>query len=100
MPLAVSIIATVAYYVFLLFFVVLWVRFVLDLVRTFARSWRPRGFGLLLAEAAFTVTDPPIKFFRRLLPPLSLGPVALDFGWTLTMFACIIGMYIASSFIR
>jgi YggT family protein len=99
-PLAVSIIATVAYYVFLLFFVVLWVRFVLDLVRTFARSWRPRGFGLLLAEAAFTVTDPPIKFFRRLLPPLSLGPVALDFGWTLTMFACIIGMYIASSFIR
>ena len=99
MPLAVFIVATVAYYVFLLFFVVLWVRFVLDLVRTFARGWRPRGFGLVLAEAALTVTDPPIKFFRRLLPPLSLGPVALDFGWTLTMFACIIGMYIASSFI-
>jgi YggT family protein len=97
-PFAVYVVASVAYYLFLVFFVVLWARFILELVRTFARGWRPRGFALLLAEAAFTVTDPPIKFFRRLLPPLSLGPVALDFGWTLTMFVCIIGMYIATSF--
>jgi YggT family protein len=98
-PFAVSIIATVAYYVFLIFFVVMWVRFVLELVRTFARSWRPRGFALLLAEVVFTITDPPIKFFRRLLPPVSLGPIALDLGWTITMFVCIIGMYIATAFI-
>jgi YggT family protein len=42
----------------------------------------------------YSVTDPPIKFFRRLVPPMSMGPVAIDFGWSLTMLACVIGMYI------
>lgn len=91
----VSIVATVAYYLLLVFFLLMWVRFVLDLVRTFSRSWRPRGAGLVAAEAVYTVTDPPVRFFRRLIPPLRLGPVALDFGWTLTMLACVILMSIA-----
>jgi hypothetical protein len=50
----------------------------------FNREWRPRGFGLVLAELVFTVTDPPLRFFRRLLPPLRLGPVALDLGFPVT----------------
>jgi YggT family protein len=44
------------------------------------------------------VTDPPIKFFRRLVPQLSMGPVAIDFGWSLTMLACIVGLYISLAF--
>ena len=92
----VSIVATVAYYLLLIFFLLMWVRFVLDLVRTFSRSWRPRGAGLVAAEAVYTVTDPPVKLFRRLIPPLRLGPVALDFGWTLTMLACVILMSVAT----
>jgi YggT family protein len=94
----VSIIANIAYYLFLIFFVMMWARFVIDLVRTFSRSWRPRGIGLVLAEATYTVTDPPIRFFRRVIPPLSLGPVAIDFGWSLTMLVCVVGMYVTLFF--
>ncbi|WP_158864664.1 YggT family protein [Leifsonia sp. AG29] len=94
----VSIVATVAYYLLLIYFFVLWARFVLDLVRVFARQWRPRGFGLVLAESTYVVTDPPIRFFRRIIPRLSMGPVAIDFGWSLTMLAVIIGLYITLAF--
>jgi YggT family protein len=94
----VSIVATVAYYLLLIYFFVMWARFVLDLVRTFARQWRPTGFWLVLAEATYVVTDPPIKFFRRIIPPLSMGPVALDFGWSLTMLVVIIGLYVTLGF--
>lgn len=69
---------------------VLWVRFILDWVRVFNRNFRPKGFWLVLVEAVYTITDPPIKMFRRILPPIRLGQVSLDLGWMLTMFACLI----------
>jgi YggT family protein len=96
--LVVSILATVLYYALLIYFFVLWARFVLDLVRVFARQWRPRGFGLVLAESAYVVTDPPIRFFRRIIPRVSMGPVAIDFGWSLTMLVVIIGLYVTLGF--
>ena len=95
---AVSIIATVVYYALLIYFFVLWARFVLDLVRVFARQWRPRGFGLVLAESTYVVTDPPIRFFRRIIPRVSMGPVAIDFGWSLTRLVVIIGLYVTLGF--
>ena len=95
---AVSIIATVVYYALLIYFFVLWARFVLDLVRVFARQWRPRGFGLVLAESTYVDTDPPIRFFRPINPPLTKGPVAIDFGWSLTMLVVIIGLYVTLGF--
>lgn len=67
---------------------VLWARFVLELVRVFKRDFRPRGFWVVPVELVFTLTDPPIKMFRRILPPVRLGAVALDLGWMLTMFCC------------
>ncbi|WP_345761046.1 YggT family protein [Diaminobutyricibacter sp. McL0608] len=94
----VSILATIVYYLLLLYFFLLWARFVVDLVRAFSRSWRPHGFGLVLAESMYVATDPPIKFFRKLIPPLSMGPVAIDFGWSLTMLVVIVGLYVTVLF--
>ena len=99
MDLLVIILATVAYYALLVYFFLLWGRFVLDLVQSFQRSWRPTGFVLFIAEVAYTVTDPPIKFFRRIIPPLRLGPVAFDFGWSIVMLLVIIAMSILN-FVR
>ncbi|WP_367882360.1 hypothetical protein [Rathayibacter oskolensis] len=31
-----------------------------------------------------------------LIKPVSIGPIALDFGWSLTMLCVIVGMYIAT----
>lgn len=67
---------------------ILWVRFVLDWILVLNRNFRPRGFLAVLVELVFTVTDPPIKMFRRILPPIRLGQVALDLGWMLTMLSC------------
>ena len=92
----VSLLGSVLYFVLLLYFFAMWARFVLDLVRVIRRDWRPRGAGLVAAETVYTVTDPPISFFRRLIKPVSIGPIALDFGWSLTMLCVIVGMYIAT----
>ncbi|MGN6444194.1 YggT family protein [Amnibacterium sp.] len=88
-------VGTVAYVLLLLYFFALWARFILDLVQAFSDSWRPRGVVLVLAEAAYTATDPPIKAVRRVLPPLRIGQFALDFGFTIVMFAVIVLMYLA-----
>jgi YggT family protein len=65
-----------------LFFVMLIIRLVLDWVQVFSRGWRPRGAVLVVAEAVYSVTDPPLKALRRVLPPLRLGSVQLDLAFT------------------
>ena len=56
-------------------------RLIFDYVRIFAPSWRPRGVVLAIAEFIYAVTDPIINFVRRFVPPLRLGPVALDLSF-------------------
>lgn len=88
----IPILGNLLYFLFFLFFLVLWGRFIIDLVRGVNRAWRPQGFLLVLVELVYTLTDPPVQFFRRLVPPLRIGPIALDFGFTLTMLCAIVGM--------
>ena len=96
----VPIVATLVYVALNIFFLVMWARFVLDLARNFARQWRPRGFGLVLAELAYTITDPPIKAVRRVIPPVHIGGVALDFAWSIVMLACIILISVTLGFMN
>ena len=96
----VPIVATLVYVALNIFFLVMWARFVLDLARNFARQWRPRGFGLVLAELAYTITDPPIKAVRRVIPPVRIGGVALDFAWSIVMLACIILISVTLGFMN
>jgi YggT family protein len=91
----IGLVGAIAYVVLLVYFFALWARFILDLVQAFSDSWRPHGVVLVLAEAAYTATDPPIKAVRRVLPPLRIGQFALDFGFTIVMFAVIVLMYFA-----
>ncbi|WP_291052102.1 YggT family protein [Herbiconiux sp.] len=95
----VAIIATVVYFALLLYFFLMWGRFILDLLRTVRRDWRPTGALLVVAEVAYTVTDPPIRFFRRIIPPLRVGAIALDFGWSITMLLVIVCLSVAG-FVR
>lgn len=64
-----------------IFFFILIARLVLDYVQMFARSWRPSGILLVLAEIIYTITDPPLKALRRVIPPLRIGGVALDLSF-------------------
>lgn len=100
MPSIVSVIATVVYVALVVFFVLMWARFVLDLVRMVARRWRPRGLVLVLAEAVYAVTDPPIKLVRRVIPPLRVGGAALDFAWSIVMLLVIILISVTLGFMN
>ena len=65
-------------------------RLVMDYVFMFARSWSPGKAMVVVLEATYTVTDPPLKTLRRIIPPLRFGGVALD----LSFFALMIIVYI------
>jgi len=91
----VALIAGIANALLLLYLFVLFARLILEYIPLFNREWRPRGAGLVAAEIVYTVTDPPIKLFRRLIPPLRVGPVAIDFGFMLTMIVVLILMSVA-----
>ena len=53
-------------------------RFILDWVQMLARNWQPRGLVLVLCEGLYSLTDPPLRAVRRVIPPLRLGQVMLD----------------------
>ena len=74
----------------LLYIFVLFGRLILEYIPIFNREWRPKGGVLVVAEAVYTITDPPIKFFRRFIPPLRIGAIAIDFAFALTMLLCFI----------
>ncbi|KAA1423466.1 YggT family protein [Mumia zhuanghuii] len=76
---------------------VLWVcillliaRFVIDWVQVLSRSWQPKGFILVICEAIYSVTDPPLRAVRRVIPPVRFGGVALD----LSPMVLLIGLYL------
>ena len=72
------------------FIALLWIRFVVDWVQIFARSWTPRGVLLVALEVVYSITDPPIKALRRVIPPLRIGSVSLDLSFLIVM----IGAYV------
>lgn len=72
----------------------MWARFVLDLARTFMRSWRPRGIVLVLAEVVYALTDPPINLARRLVKPIRMGGMAFDFAWSIVMLVVVVLIYV------
>ncbi|MEN9324279.1 MAG: hypothetical protein RL414_33 [Actinomycetota bacterium] len=79
-----------------LFILALFGRLILDYVRMFSPSWRPRGIVLFIAEIIYGATDPVMKIARRYIPPLRLGPVALDLSFLVIFF----GVQILSSLTR
>ena len=82
-------------YALTIYLVILIGRMIFGWVQVFARDWRPKGIVLVLAEAIFTVTDPPLKFLRRFIPPLRLGMVALDLSFMVLFIAILILLEVA-----
>lgn len=68
----------------------MWIRFIVDWVQVFARSWEPRGALLVVLEGVYSATDPPIKAMRKVIPPLRIGTVALDLSFLIVMLAAYI----------
>lgn len=57
----------------------------------------PRGIGLVLANVLYALTDPPIRWFGRFVPPLRLGGgMSIDVGFMLLFLM----LMIAQRFVR
>jgi YggT family protein len=68
----------VIYLALYLFVVTLFGRFVMGAVLQFGRRWHPGRGAAAALEVVWSVTDPPLKALRRVIPPLRLGTVSLD----------------------
>ena len=64
-----------------LYLLILFGRVSFDWVQVFSRDFRPKGVLLILAELFYTLTDPPVKFLRRYIPPLTIGQLRIDVGF-------------------
>ncbi|MEE3852456.1 YggT family protein [Gordonia sp. LSe1-13] len=95
-----TIVFQVLYYLLFIYWLLLLARLVVELVRSFAREWRPTGLAVVIIEIVFTATDPPIRALRRVLPPIPLGPVRLDLSLMIVMIVVLIAMQVVSSLSR
>ncbi len=76
-----NVLGSILYWASALYTLVLLLRVVFDWVRLFAPRWVPRGPLIVIANWTYALTDPPLRFMRRFIPPLRLGGVALDVGF-------------------
>ncbi|MGP9694956.1 YggT family protein [Brachybacterium sp. AOP25-B2-12] len=82
-----QIVLGIAYLALLLYVIALLARLVLDWIRSYAREYRPRGIMAVVFEVVFTLTDPPVRALRRVIPPLRLGAVSLDLSLMILLLA-------------
>ena len=82
-----------------IFIALMWIRFVVDWVQVFARSWTPTGFLLVVLELVYSATDPPIKALRRVIPPLRIGTVSIDLSFIIVMIAAYLLLSIIGGFL-
>lgn len=82
-----SIVGQILATVLLIFWIILIGRLIFDLVQIFARSWRPTGIVLVIAEGIFSVTDPPLNALRRVIPPIRIGGVQFDLAFLILIIA-------------
>ena len=80
-------IGSILHLILQLFLFALLGRLILDYVRMFKQAWRPSGPILFLVEAIYAITDRPMNFVRRFIPPLRLGGVSLDLSFIVLFFA-------------
>ncbi|MDQ1484146.1 MAG: YggT family protein [Actinomycetota bacterium] len=93
----VVIVILILIFVLNLFFAALICRLILDWIQVLARQWRPRGPVLVFSEAICTVTDPPLRSLRRVIPPLSLGGIRLDLAFLVLILAVSISLRVLNS---
>jgi YggT family protein len=80
-------IASVLWFALLVFLLLLIFRLVMEYVFMLARSYRPTGVVAVALELCYTVTDPPLKALRRVIPPLRVGRVSLDLSFIVLFIA-------------
>lgn len=86
----------VLYVLVYLFILVLLARFVMHFVLSYSRRWVPGRGAAATLESVWTVTDPPLKALRRVIPPLRIGSVSID----LAAFVLLVMLFVLFAVVR
>ena len=57
---------------------VLFVRMILDWVSVLAPRWYPKGVVASLINDVYQLTAPPLRWLRRFIRPIPMGPISKD----------------------
>lgn len=76
-----TIFGLILFWVCQLYTLVLIARVILDFVQILARDWYPTGVILVFANLVYKLTNPPLRFLGKYIPPLNLGGISLDLGF-------------------
>ncbi|EIE99969.1 putative integral membrane protein [Saccharomonospora glauca K62] len=85
----------ILYWLLFAFWLLLTARIVVEFVRAFARDWRPAGGVAVALETIYTVTDPPVRLVRRIIPVVRIGGVGLDLSIMVLLLVVFILMQLA-----
>ncbi|MDR0488145.1 MAG: YggT family protein [Propionibacteriaceae bacterium] len=91
---------TIGWVLFFLLTVYQWVlvgRAILSWVQIINPQWTPKGILLLLAEALYTLTDPPLRFLRKFIKPLRVSGIGLDMAFLVLFLLVILGLYVVQA---
>ena len=91
-------VVTVIYTVLFVFWLLLIARILIEVVRSFARDWRPTGVLVVGLETVFVVTDPPVRLLRRLIPTIAIGGARLDLSIMVLLIVVGILMSVVASY--
>jgi YggT family protein len=70
-----------------LFKLALFARIIIDYARMFAKNWRPNSFLLAIFEIVYSITDKPMRYVQRFVPPLRVGGIAIDLSFIVLLIA-------------
>jgi len=85
----------IVYWVLFALWLFILARLVVEMVRSFSREWRPVGGVAVTLETIYTVTDPPVRLFRRIIPTVRIGNVGLDLSIMVLLLVVFIMMQLA-----
>lgn len=72
------------------YIMVLFARMILDWTSMLAPRWYPRGIAASLIDIVYRLTEPPLRWLRRYIPPLQMGPIAFDVSFIVLYFALVV----------
>lgn len=72
---------------------VLFVRMILDWVSVLAPRWYPKGVVASLINVVYQLTEPPLRWLRRYIRPMPMGPIAMDVSF-IVLYAALVALRI------
>lgn len=84
----------VVYVLLYLYLLTLFARFIMSWVLAYGRRWRPGRGAAAAMESVWTVTDPPLKALRRVIPPVRIGTVSIDLAAIVLLVMLFVLMYV------